>query len=102
MTTWKQTLNLADIFASVRDEEISPREGIEKILQRFSMLKPYEDEYVEGERQRIIEEIEMVIDDENDFEDVDYVLNELYDFGDIKISGNFFDVVKACWVKTEF
>lgn len=102
MAIWKQTLNLMDVFTSVQDEEISPREGLEKILSRFVALKPYEDEYVEGERQHLIEEIEMIIDDDNDFEDVDYVLNELYDFGDIKISGEFFDAVKACWIKTRF
>ena len=36
-----------------------------------------------------------------DYDDVDYLLTDLYDWGDevVDSSGGFFNTVKTCWVK---
>lgn len=101
MAIWKRTLNIADIFSAVAENELPHKEGIEQILERLRKVEPYEDENIEQHRKSLEDEIECMIDDDNDEYDFDYVLEMLYIFGDIKLSGDFFDAVKAMWVKTQ-
>lgn len=103
MAIWLQTLEISDIFAGMEEGTITGTDGLKDILFRFKNLSCYSEKRIENYRQSIVNEIEALICVDNTFEDVDYVLTMLYDFGDTVVRGEtHFDTAKACWIKTLF
>ena len=99
MANWQRTLKLQPETDQASAGEISVQELAAVVAKRLRALRPFGDEYIDNERDEIADEFEWIArssDAESD--DYDEVLDRLYDWGDIHISGDFFNAKKVCWV----
>lgn len=101
MSNWKRTLNLLPEWNHAKDNEIDFQELAGIISLRLDRLAPFSDRpYVEEARQELVYEFESLsLDDDATVEDFDSLMNELYDWADTSLDGNF-GGDKVCWVKT--
>lgn len=103
MPKWARTLNLHPEWAQCGNGEIEVSALARVIADRLSALRPFgdDDSDLDMEREDIADEfIDFANEGSDDTDRFDYLMNYLYDWGDTKISGQFFDAVKVCWIKT--
>ena len=106
MAHWVKKIDLKDVWNKAENEEISILELTKVIVERISVIhyskKDSESfEKLNQDLEEIIGWFEDLIEDENeDADEFDSVLSELYDFGDRTISNNkpFHDADKALWI----
>lgn len=98
MTNWQRTLNIADVWAQAEDREITPKQLAHAIADRLEGLKPLNNLILENEKQDIVEEFRGFVGEET-FDDLDDVMEMLYDWADTPLD-NKFNGKKVCWVKT--
>lgn len=98
MPQWQQTLNLLPEWKQAENETISPQEMSRVIATRLRALPP-----VPGEpdgRQSLADQFEALADDPLvDFDDMDAVLTELYDWADSPLDRQW-NGKKLMWIKT--
>lgn len=101
MTDWQRTLDIKDAWTKASEDEISSQELAKVITSKLRSMKPLNDMGIDDQREEIADWFEDFSDDEEaSTDDFDCLMTELYDWADIKISGDFFNAKKVCWVKT--
>ena len=101
MAAWQRTLNLTPEWQMRKNEEISLQELSAIVAKRLSALQAFGDEYLDVRKDDLAGEFEAMSKDASlTVDEFDGVLEELYDWGDILISGNVLAGKKVCWVKT--
>ena len=98
MPKWIQTLNLSDQWKLCETKQITPNDLATSISNKlWRSLTPYDDEHVEGTRQELIESFRFASKTSRlTSDDLDNLMEDLYDWGDIDIGQN----AKVCWIKT--
>lgn len=100
MANWQRTLNLFDVWPQASAREITAQALAGVISTRLRALKPFGNEDVDGTKDELEEEFEgFTADDGSDFDNLDYLLQSLYDWADMNLDGGW-NGKKACWVKT--
>ena len=95
MAKWERTLDLLPEWNELKSGNITPEEMGVIIAERLDALTSYDDVWIDEERLEIMDQFKSV--DETTF---NYCMEYLYNWADEKISGDFFDAVKTCWVRT--
>lgn len=108
MAQWANTLDITDAWAKAYDREIAPPEFCRLVAnklkdmafkEKYAYMRDRRDELADA----FMDFYEEYKDDPEaaDYDDVDYLLTDLYDWGDevVDSSGGFFNTVKTCWVK---
>ena len=99
MSKWQRTLDLTDVWNKSRNKEITTLELATVIVERLNNLKPFNN-LVDGVTEDIIDYFKEYIDNkENNIEEFDDIMSELYDWGDISLDKGFF-TSKVCWIET--
>jgi hypothetical protein len=100
MADWQRHIYLNPEWEQAREREIEPQRLAAAIAERINALLPFSDPYIEHKRLELAEDFESAAtDSELDFDDVDYLMVELYDWGDIEIDGKW-NGKKVCWIDT--
>lgn len=104
MAKWNQTLDLTPEWGLAEDGKITLQEMAMVAAQRLVHLKDVEGTSdIDSVREELINEFNEFVDmDEEDYSAFNDIMVRLYDWGDRKLSGDFFDAVKNCWIKTIF
>lgn len=101
MANWQRHIYLQPEWGRAQEQVMTKQELATVIAKRLKSLVPFSDEYIEGQREELIDMFDDAADDETlTTADFDWCMNELYDWGDIQISGSFFDAQKVCWIDT--
>lgn len=100
MANWQRHIYLNPEWEQAQEGEISTRELATVVSKRLKALTPFKDEYVEQSRLDLVDEFEAAAEDADlTVDDFDYLMNELYDWGDIRLDGNW-NGKKVCWIDT--
>lgn len=107
MTDWQRKIDIHELWKQREDDEnsVTLQQLAGEIARQLKGLTPFRapNEYLNDKRNELAEEFEdMAESTDVDVEDFDYLLSALYDWGDIKISGGFFDAKTVCWIRTAF
>ena len=107
MAQWANTLDIADVWAKVYVGEIAPPEFCRLVANKLKAMafKP-EYAYMRDRRDELADAFmyyyEVYKDDPDaaEYDDVDHLLSDLYDWGDevVDSTGGFFNAVKTCWI----
>lgn len=105
MADWQRKLKLNPEWDQCKEGEITPQELAASIAAKLEKLEKFNNEYVDGQLDDLICEFQYLSKDtlenlEEIREEFDEIMNQLYDWGDIKLSGGFFDAKKVCWIDT--
>jgi len=90
---WQNRLDLIDLWKAQKEEKLTVPELAKAIAKRIRELRCYEKEIFTLEE--IADRFEYCEDDVEEFDDI---LNDLYDWGDISIER----WKKMCWIATTF
>ena len=105
MAEWQRTLDLSDIWEQAKNRSISAWEFAKIVGDRLEKIKPFaETNEVNTRANMTLEDVVdsfagFAQDKIEDWDELDYVLRELYDWGDISLD-NQFGGKKVCWIKT--
>ena len=104
MSQWQMKLEIKDVMQKLRSNEFNLQSGAKEIINRLEVLRPV----VESKFADYLSEFENVIDDFKVFaedesmneenESFDYALDNLYDWGDIKLDGDYIGGRAMCWI----
>lgn len=103
MSKWQRELDIKDAWEKTSDGEMSYKDLARVMLDRLQKLTPFADLDIEAEKTDIIDELECLVNHPDDLfaEDIDDVIERIYDWGDIQLD-NEWNPKKVCWVKTKF
>lgn len=105
MAQWQRKLDLRDAWKKAKNREITPQELAKIVADRLEKLAPFidgESQDIEFERQNIVECFrDLETDEEATFDTFDYVLRDLYDWGDQALDAGW-NGKKVCWIATNF
>jgi hypothetical protein len=99
MANWFNTVDISTEWLTVNAGDITPGELATIIAEKLERLPKYPDETLNTMLSGLIEEFRY--SKSPDYDEFDGILNELYDFGDIKFTENGIKY-SALWVKTFF
>ena len=108
MAQWANTLDIADVWAKAYVGEIAPPEFCRIVANKLrAMAFKAEYAYMSACRDELAEAFMVFYEEYKDepeaadYDYVDYLLTDLYDWGDetVDSSGGFFNTVKTCWIK---
>lgn len=100
MANWQRHLKLQPEWGQAQDEEISPQELAAVIAKRLKALMPFKDGYAEQQRLDLVDDFEAAAEDADlTVNDFDYLMSELYDWGDIRLDDKW-NGKKVCWIDT--
>lgn len=103
MAQWQSTLDLKDVWGQYDTADISIQELSKVISERLLKLKPISTQFVLQGRDDLVEDFDDLSHDEGaDVDDFDDIMARLYDWGDIRLSGDILSGKKVCWIKTYF
>ncbi len=103
MANWQRHLDLKLAWQQALNKDITIQQLAKITAKQLKALKPFNDPNIEEEKDDLVEQFEMLADNlDADTDEFDYIMQDLYNWGDIKISGDFFDAKKVCWIKTNF
>lgn len=98
MANWQRTLNLSDVWKKAKEREITAKElAIIIIANRLKRLREFNDEEIDMEKEELINRFEF-FEEDGSYNDLDYYLNALYNWGDISLD-NIFGGKKVCWIE---
>lgn len=98
MSQWQRTLNLINCWKLAKERKITPKQLATSIATRLEKLRPFNDEDINTEKEELIEAFTF-FDENETWDELDYLLNDLYNWGDISLDGKF-GGEKVCWIKT--
>ena len=102
MSKWQRTLDLKDAWKKAEDREIEAHELAKIIAERLLELKAFKIPDIDREKANLIEELLYLSEDDTiTYDDIDDVLNYLYNWGDVSLDEKF-GGKKVCWIKTKF
>lgn len=95
MSQWMNRLDLKDLWKKHRNDEITIEEIGKEIAKRIRKLKCYKTQ------EETLEEIALNFENisDNDVEEFDGILSDLYDWADTPLD-NKFGGKKMCWIAT--
>ena len=101
MTNWQRTIKLQPEWGMADRREITAQELARSIASKLRSVANLRLPELNDERDFIADEFaEFAADDTGDFDDLDELMERLYDWGDTHIGGEFFDAKKVCWIDT--
>ena len=102
MSDWQSRLDLTDVW-NKHPDRITIQELCKTISERLRKLNPTRvPDYVVEEKENIADEFEILsIDKETTVEEFDDIMQDLYDWGDIRLDNKFIGR-KVCWIATNF
>lgn len=100
MANWQRTIRLQPEWGAADRREISPQELARSIAAKLRAVPSFSAyPEVNEDRDFLVEEFEdFAADDTGDFDDIDELVDRLYDWGDTHLSGQFFNAKKVCWI----
>lgn len=99
MADWQRTLYLQPEWDQASDDGIALGTLAGVIAKRLRALKPFDDEYLDGMRDDIADEFESLRDDPDADRDwFNAVMDNLYDWADMRLDGDVLGGKKVCWV----
>ena len=103
MTNWQRQLDLKPEWQQALGGKITTQQLAKVVIERLKALKPFGDYEIDSIKEDLIEQFEMLAEDQDaDINEFDYIMQDLYNWGDTKISGDFSNAKKVCWIKTNF
>lgn len=108
MPKWCLTLDIKDAFQQALNDEISSIQlagVIADRLEKLNIPSAAKDMEVllEMDQEELVDRFRYYFEDGiDDIHEFDGIMYDLYNWADTQLSGNFFDAVKLCWVKTNF
>lgn len=104
MTDWCSKLDLRDIWKSVENDKMTVQELSSEIAKRLKKVNPHKaGPEIIFMRNDIIEQFEDLAEEkEVSFEEFNYIMDDLYDWGDAKLDDKGFGGKKVCWIATTF
>ena len=97
MADWKYKIDLKNVWEKLSKDEIEISDGGKLIAEILRKHKAYE------EYETKLEEIAMQFEDVEDQTDFNYILEELYDWGDTTLPPlNAWPPNKIAWIATHF
>jgi len=102
MSNWQRTLDISTEWKAAGEDKITPQVLAEAIATKLEMLKKFNIVGIDSEKDYLIERFKDIVEDPDaDFDDLDTVMSDLYDWGDISLDTQWAGK-KVCWVKTAF
>lgn len=99
MADWQRKLELKDIWDKYPDE-MTTQQVAAVVAERLRNLTPFGDEYLDNARDELADEFQALSEDEGtNSDDFNYVMANLYDWGDINMGGAW-PHKKCCWIST--
>ena len=99
MANWLRTLDVADAWDAVGDDETKIVDLCKVVVSKLNALDPFADTDIEDEKVELVHQFEEMIDtDCQDFNDFNYTWECLYDWADQTYFFNG-ERGKVCWVK---
>jgi hypothetical protein len=101
MSAWQRKLDLKDVWKKAKNDEITSIKLAKEIIKRLEKLPKFNN-WIDAEKESIINKFEEYIEigDDND-DEFNFIFNDLYDWGDIKLDDKF-GGKRVCWVETTF
>ena len=100
MTEWMNVLDIQDAWEDLEDSIISMQEAAKGIAEKLSMLDIKNEDH-DFERQNLVDDwINLSEDEEMDIADFNYIMEDLYNWGDTHLNDKVFGGKKLCWIKT--
>jgi len=100
MSKGQRHLNLQNVWKKASYREIKPHELAKIITKRLEKLKVFNNPVVDEEKEEILSELKDFMEYvDGTFDDLDYILDRIYAWGDTSLDGNF-GGKKVCWIKT--
>jgi len=104
MSQWQLKLEIKDIMEKLRYDEFTLQEGAKEIVNRLEKLRlVMESKFADylTEFEEVIDDFEMFAEDDSmndEVEEFDYRLGNLYDWGDIKLDNDIIGGKALCWI----
>lgn len=101
MAYWHRELKLNPEWRQAQEREITPQEFGRSAAAKLRRIRDFDGfPHLNQERDELAEQFEDFANDATgDFDDVDDLMQALYDWGDSTVGGtNFFNAEKACWI----
>jgi hypothetical protein len=102
MADWKRTVHIESEWSKTREGEMTVQQLSAALVTKLKQLEPFTDphSYINEELESLIYEFESLSEDEDaDSDDFDLVMEQLFDWGDIKLD-NRFNGAKVCFIHT--
>lgn len=100
MAKWQRELNLLPEWRDAQDGKITPQDMAKIISARLRTLAPF-GTGLDFDRDELADQFDdFARDVDAEADDFDQIMQDLYDWADTHISGDFFNAKKACWVRT--
>ena len=104
MSQWQMKLEIKDVMQKLRSNEFTLQSGAKEIINRLEVLRPVvENKFADylSEFENVIDDFKVFAEDESmneENESFDYALDNLYDWGDIKLDGDYIGGKAMCWI----
>jgi hypothetical protein len=104
MSQWQMKLEIKDVMQKLRSDEFTLQSGAKEIINRLEVLRPVvENKFADylSEFENVIDDFKVFAEDESmneENESFDYALDNLYDWGDIKLDGDYIGGKAMCWI----
>ena len=105
MANWQRKVDFSAYTEKYDEGELSIQEFAKIVAEKLKGLRKFKDEYINNQLEEIIWSFEdlaedLAEDEEEDFgeDNFNYLLNDLYDWGDISLDGKF-GGKKVCWIQ---
>ena len=100
MSKWQRTLDIKDVWEKASNREVIPQFLASTITKKLEKLKTFNNQYIDYDKEELILNFQDASEDNTlTWDKLDYLLNDLYDWGDISLDEGF-GCKKVCWIKT--
>lgn len=102
MANWERKLDLRDVWRLALDNKITMCELAKIVADKLIKLRNFKFVSINDEKNDLTEKFQdLAANDETTKDDFDEVLEELYNWGDIRLN-NEWPPRKVCWIATLF
>lgn len=101
MSDWRRKLDFSDYTEKYDEGELSIQEFAKIVAEKLKGLRDFDDFGIDCAKDDLIFEFEDIAEDGEGFygeDEFNYVLNRLYDWGDISLDDKF-GGKKVCWIQ---
>jgi len=101
MANWQRKVDFSSYTEQYDKGELSVQEFAKIVVEKLKSLKEFKQEHIDEQLEEIIYSFEDLANDEfNDYaeEDLNCLIEGLYDWGDISLDGKF-GGKKVCWIQ---
>lgn len=98
MADWQRVLQLKPEWEQAKEGDISIQSLAETVAVLLAKLKPFDDEYINEERDDIVADFnDLAANEDATADDFDDTMNRLYDWADTSLDSSW-NGKKVCWV----